>query len=66
MIIDNVFSLKQVVYLKTDKDQSPRLVTAVMVCADGGILYELTCCTGSSKHYDFEISEEKDVLADLG
>ncbi|MBN8821292.1 MULTISPECIES: hypothetical protein [unclassified Spirosoma] len=59
--IDNKFSLKQTVYLKTDRDQLPRLVTAIKVCPDD-LLYELIQGTTSSYHYDFEISESADVL----
>lgn len=65
MIVDNKFDLKQIVYLKTDKEQGPRLITAIVMCADGGILYELSCCALSSRHYDFEITIEKDVLLSI-
>ncbi|GAB3701359.1 hypothetical protein GCM10027592_29370 [Spirosoma flavus] len=61
MRIDNEFALKQTVYLKTDKEQLPRLVTAIKICPDG-LLYELIQGTASSYHYDFEISESVDVL----
>lgn len=62
MVIENEFELKQVVYLKTDKDQSPRIVTGVEVCPEGDILYRLVSGTTGSQHCPFEISAEKDVL----
>ncbi len=59
MIIDNKYELGEIVYLKTDVDQVPRIVTAVVACPDDSILYELACGTTCSKHYDFEITYEK-------
>lgn len=51
-----------IVYLKTDPQQLPRMVTAIKLCADGGILYQLTAGTVYSDHYGIELSSEKDVL----
>lgn len=64
MLVNNVFELKQQVYLKTDINQKPRIITSIVVCGDGGILYEVASANEYSKHYDFEISENKDVLVD--
>ena len=61
MIIDNKFAITQTVYLKTDKDQLPRLVTGLKVNSNG-LLYSLTAGTQDSDHYDFEISETADVM----
>jgi hypothetical protein len=61
MIIENKFELQQTVYLKTDADQKPRVVTRFIV-SQLGLSYELYCGTGGSWHYDFEISTERDVL----
>ncbi|AUD00953.1 hypothetical protein [Spirosoma pollinicola] len=61
MKIDNAFGLKQTVYLKTDKDQLPRLITAIKICPDG-LLYEVISGITSSYHYDFELSDAPDVM----
>lgn len=61
MTIDNRFNLKQTVYLKTDTDQKPRIVTGILV-KPSDLLYELSCGADNSNHFDFEISKEKDVL----
>lgn len=62
--IDNKFDFGQIVYLKTDKEQSARMVTAISI-SKGDLLYELSCGTTVSKHYDFEITEEINVLQTL-
>jgi hypothetical protein len=62
MVIDNKFELGEILYLKTDAEQLGRIVTAIIVCPDDSYLYELTCGTHASKHYDFEISQEKNFV----
>jgi hypothetical protein len=64
MVINNAFEHGQVVYLKTDKDQSPRIVFALKVYK-GEILYEVSCGTQNSSHYDFELSAEINVLMSI-
>lgn len=61
MVIENKFNIGDVVYLKTDKDQSPRIVYGFAV-RQAGILYELACGASTSGHYDFEITSEANVL----
>ena len=62
--------LGDVVYLKTDNQQLPRIVTEI--CLQGGtmnnytILYELAQSDVESKHYDSEISKTKDKNLTLG
>jgi hypothetical protein len=51
-----------IVYLKTDPDQLERIVTGKLLRPGGVTLYELCCGIGVSIHYDFEISEDIDVL----
>lgn len=58
MTIDSEFNLNQTVYLKTDEDQSPRLITGITL-RQFGIVYELSCGVMSTWHYPFEISEDK-------
>lgn len=59
IVIEPKYEFGDFVYIKTDKDQDQRIVTALVLCPAGDILYELTCGTVSSKHYDFELSKEK-------
>jgi len=61
MTIDNKFDLKQIVYLRTDKEQLPRIVARIQI-GQLGLLYCLNQGITESWHYDFEMTEEKDVL----
>lgn len=61
MFIENEFNLRQVVYLKTDKDQLPRIITAIKIVPEG-LMYELSQGPNNSWHYDFEITETVDVM----
>ena len=60
-IIYNKFELKQIVYLHTDIEQRPRIITGFMYRGNY-IIYELACAMDSSAHYESEIREDKDVL----
>lgn len=60
--LEVAFKLKQLVYLKTDQEQLPRLVIGYSV-RPNSIIYELQCgAQNVTSHYDFEISEEINVL----
>lgn len=61
MKIENKFNIEQKVYLITDPDQLVRIVTALKILPRG-VVYELSCGSTSSEHYDFEITEEKNVM----
>lgn len=61
MVIENKFELEQTVYLLTDEDQLARLVTKICI-VPGSITYELSQGHLASIHYDFEISDTKNVL----
>ena len=61
MVVDNKFELKQIVYLKTDVEQKARIVTGFVV-RETAIVYELSCGVEVCNNYDFEISDEKDIL----
>lgn len=50
------FARGQMVYLKTDPDQYPRMVTAIILTLNGP-MYRLRCLTEEqSEHYAAEIS----------
>ena len=61
MLIENKFELGEIVYLKTDNDQSDRMVIGISV-RPAGLLYELSFGSVCSWHYEMEITEEKNVL----
>lgn len=65
MIINNKYSLTQKVFLVTDGEQQERMITSIQVTGDGGIMYQLSCGTSTSWHYDGEISEDKNILKSL-
>lgn len=63
MLVKNEHNYGDVVYLKTDEEQLPRLVTGFTV-RDGQSVhtYELTCGTDVSDHYPIEITKDKNIL----
>lgn len=64
-IIDNKFEHKQIVYLKTDEYQKPRIIYSITVYDSGLVGYGLACGVNTSTHYDFEISAERDTVKAL-
>jgi len=61
MTINNKFKLGETVYLKTDPDQYLRIITAILITADGGILYKLAINMNEQFHYEIEIQREKSI-----
>jgi hypothetical protein len=61
MLIDNKFDIGQIVYLRTDVDQVPRIVVKFEVTSST-VLYILASGEKETTHYDIEISETKDVV----
>lgn len=59
--VDNRFDIGETVYLKTDRDQLPRIVFAFIV-SQKEIIYRIASGRDISDHYNFELSLEKDVL----
>jgi hypothetical protein len=60
MTIDNEFEIQEIVYLRHDIEQLPRMVTGVIW--DGHkIMYELISGVDASQHYEFEISKIKTI-----
>jgi len=62
MVIENKYEFGEMVYLVTDDEQKKRIVTAIKVYPSGQLLYELSCGTDNSDHYEFEISKEEDTV----
>lgn len=57
------FELGQVVYLRTDEEHLPRIITGVKLHLGGGLSYELSQGANASMHYEPEISAEPSVLS---
>ena len=56
MLINNEFELEETVYLKTDKDQSPRMITRITVFPGGSHTYQASSGTQYSDHHACELS----------
>lgn len=61
MVIQNKYELGQIVYLVTDEDQSPRMVTQIKIGADGGLIYQLSMGCDHTEHFELEISDTVNV-----
>lgn len=61
MVLDNKYEIGQTVYLITDSEQLPRIVFCFIVYRNE-LLYRLATGTTTSEHYDFEISETKNLI----
>ncbi len=65
MIISTDIDFFNVVYLITDQDQKPRLVTEVKIMPPNTVLFSLSHLTECSWHYRNEFSTEKDQVKKL-
>lgn len=61
MTFKSKYDFGQILYLKTDVEQLPRIITRIMFNY-ATVAYELSCGTTTSEHYEYEVAEEKDVL----
>lgn len=59
MTINNKFKLGEVVYLRTDPDQFSRIIVAIQITVDGGMLYKLAIGMNEQWHYEVELTREK-------
>lgn len=57
--------LGETVYLITDPEQLPRLVIARIQTLNGGVVWELSSGTETSRHYSKEMSKQKNELLRL-
>ena len=61
MVVDNKYNIGQTVYLKHDPEQLKRIVQSIQI-NPGNLSYCLGCGSVGSWHYEFEISEEVNIL----
>lgn len=63
MTIKNRYELEQLVFLKTDPDQYPRMVIEIGKDITGAIKYVLACGSDEpTAHYEAEIQDERSIL----
>lgn len=65
IVVENEYDFGDIVYLKTDNEQLPRMITSIEVFKNGELLYKLACGTVTTPHYEYEISSQKDVVGIL-
>ena len=61
MQIDNKFNIGQEVFLKTDPEQSKRLVTEIYIQPGNSLGYQLSLEHMTSIHYELEITATPDI-----
>lgn len=59
IIIDNKFGRGEIVYLKTDPEQEPRMIVGITINISGYLRYNLMCGTVDTWHYEDEITNKK-------
>lgn len=62
MVIDNKYEIGDIVFLITDVDRKPRIVSSIEVFMNGELMYRLMQGTQYSSHYSFEITEERNYI----
>ena len=58
MLINNMFNIQDIVYLKTDKNQEERVVVSIQI-NPGNLMYGVSFDGEVSWHYEFELTAEK-------
>ena len=58
------YKIGSMVYLLTDTTQSIRIVTGIRITI-GETMYELSCGSSASNHYEFEMHDSKDCLMQI-
>lgn len=62
MKINTKYNIEDTVYLVTDSEQLERTITAITIYPNNLIMYELMCGVEQSEHYEFEITEEPNII----
>lgn len=65
MKLETKYNNGDIVFLLTDREQLERIVTAIQVCGNNCISYQLSSGSVASWHYDFEIIGQKDFVKSL-
>jgi hypothetical protein len=62
ILVNNEYDFGEVVYLKTDPEQHPAIIFSINIYKAGEIMYEVIRGTVTSKHYDFELTRDKNLI----
>lgn len=65
MIVDNIFEIGETVYIKTDNEQKPRVITGLIIRPAGHIVYYCGCGVDESCHYAIELSKDENILTKI-
>lgn len=58
MEINNKYNYGDIVFLETDIELLPRIITAIIIKENNSIYYELSCAENKSIHSEIEITIE--------
>lgn len=58
IVIENEFNIGDIIYLKTDEQNSPRLVVDIKISINNSLTYGLCCGEKYTQHYSQELSTE--------
>jgi hypothetical protein len=61
-MLENKYEIGQIVFVKIDKEQKENMITAILIRPGGCISYELHDGVRNKWFYEFECSEEKDIV----
>lgn len=56
------FAIGQTVYIITDDDQRPRIITGIVLRPSNSVIYTVAHGTSESSHYAMELSAERDII----
>lgn len=62
MKINTKYNIEDTVYLVTDSEQLERIITSITILPNSLLVYSLICGTETSEHYEFEITEEPNII----
>jgi hypothetical protein len=62
IVVENVYEYGDIVYLKSDIEQKPRIVVGFQTYPPGGIIYLVRSGTYESGHYDLELTKDKPIF----
>lgn len=65
MKVESNYEIGEVVYLKTDKEQLPRIVTGFLVRKQITVYYLVHSDSQESPHYEYEFTREENTLIKL-
>jgi len=66
MLIDNKYGLGQIVYVITEGDQNPWIITCILVRERESISYSVSSGIENATFYEYELAPEKDIAFSTG